>query len=390
MYRTKRACLLRLLTWVALLFGMVLVVWLSLNFLLLKFSTPSGDFIEYWSAGQLLLEGANPYDPEALLLLQRAIGREEPRPLLMYNPPWVLPMILLFALLPYSVGRFLWFSFHSVVLLLCASLIWRLYGGVWKRVWISWVLIFTFFPTFELLLAGQIGAFILLGVVLFLYFEHRGMGVAAGISTLFVAVKPQVCYLFWFVLLLWCFRYKKWSVLLSCFLVFLAALAISLVFNPQVFNQYLYMVVNHPPVEWITPTLGAALRLLWGAEKFGLQFVSVVLGGGWLVYRWYHHRLDWNWKEEMPGLLFVSILTSPYVWTHDYIVVILPVIYAFIIVRSGLQQVSRRFLISYMLINGSAWGLRAVFVPGVSWFIWFPPVLALWYLWGMRKFGCVC
>lgn len=134
MYKIKKPQLLRFITWVALLFGVALIIWLSLNLLAPKFADPSGDFVEYWTAGQLLLGRANPYDPEALLLLQRAIGRQEPRPLLMYNPPWVLPVTIPFALLPYAVGRLLWFSFHSVILLFCASLIWRLYAGVWQEI----------------------------------------------------------------------------------------------------------------------------------------------------------------------------------------------------------------------------------------------------------------
>jgi len=54
---------------------------------------PAGvrDFVEYWSASRLLLNGGNPYAPDELLQLQRSVGWGSGTALIMWNPPWTLP-----------------------------------------------------------------------------------------------------------------------------------------------------------------------------------------------------------------------------------------------------------------------------------------------------------
>ena len=92
----------------------------------------TGDFIEYWSAGRLLLRGENPYDTERLSLLQREqgvpvlpknylaaqviVGNTPPatnlwwcaeyiraRPVIMWNPPWLLVWLFPLFLFPFTL-----------------------------------------------------------------------------------------------------------------------------------------------------------------------------------------------------------------------------------------------------------------------------------------------
>ncbi|MGZ8464867.1 MAG: hypothetical protein ACXWXT_04935, partial [Candidatus Binatia bacterium] len=46
---------------------------------------PAGvrDFVEYWSASRLLLNGGNPYAPDELLQLQRSVGWDSGAALIM-------------------------------------------------------------------------------------------------------------------------------------------------------------------------------------------------------------------------------------------------------------------------------------------------------------------
>src|SRR5881227_1912195 len=67
---------------------------------------PLFDFVEYWAAGRLLAEGRNPYDPEAIEQLERAVGTEET--VLMWNPPWALPLVLPFGMLDARLAHLLW------------------------------------------------------------------------------------------------------------------------------------------------------------------------------------------------------------------------------------------------------------------------------------------
>src|SRR5262245_13359497 len=60
----------------------------------LRAGSPSvKDLLEYWSAGQLLLNGEDANDQERLYQIQLQAGYDEDDPIVMYNPPWLLVWI---------------------------------------------------------------------------------------------------------------------------------------------------------------------------------------------------------------------------------------------------------------------------------------------------------
>src|SRR4051794_33614346 len=71
---------------------------------------PMHDFVEYWAAGRLLLEGSNPYDPDLVHELGRQAGRSD-EGILMWNPPWALPLVLPLGMLPVRVAHLAWLLF---------------------------------------------------------------------------------------------------------------------------------------------------------------------------------------------------------------------------------------------------------------------------------------
>src|SRR3954454_5750660 len=69
---------------------------------------PPDDFVEYWAAARLTLDGKNPYDPAQLLPLQRAAGRDTDEAIMMWNPPWSFTVVLPLGLLPAREAQLLW------------------------------------------------------------------------------------------------------------------------------------------------------------------------------------------------------------------------------------------------------------------------------------------
>src|SRR5687767_1095716 len=57
------------------------------------------DFVQYWSAGQQTLQGKDPYDPDQLIVIQRTMYDGVRKTIMMWNPPWTLPLTLPFAAL---------------------------------------------------------------------------------------------------------------------------------------------------------------------------------------------------------------------------------------------------------------------------------------------------
>src|SRR5262245_53178403 len=129
---------------------------------------PPDDFVEYWAAARLTLEGKNPYDGELLLPLQQHAGRDTKDPIMMWNPPWSMPAVLPLGLLEAREAQLLWLLVHLVVAGFCADRLWLLYGGSRSLRWIAWGVAFLFMPSIFALSSGQISLFLLLGVVLFL------------------------------------------------------------------------------------------------------------------------------------------------------------------------------------------------------------------------------
>src|SRR5262245_33102016 len=155
-------------------------------------TAPVDDFVEYWSASRLLLAGKNPYSTEELRVLQRPLTGSE-TPLIMWNPPWALSVLLPFGLLDYSASRWLWLILNLGLLLLSARWLWNRYVQ-WERTpWLATgttlLLAVTFLPGPVVLALGQIGTVMLAGIVGFLSLIRRQEYFKAGATTLLIALK---------------------------------------------------------------------------------------------------------------------------------------------------------------------------------------------------------
>jgi len=106
----------------------------------------SFDFLEYWGAAQLLLRGGNPYDPIALLAVQQVLGWLEPKPVLMWNPPWTLAVVLPLGLLPFGLATQVWLLLQLGLILGSGLLLWRYFAPGDARYWLGPLLAAAFVP----------------------------------------------------------------------------------------------------------------------------------------------------------------------------------------------------------------------------------------------------
>lgn len=336
---------------------------------------PLYDFAEYWAAGRLFAAGANPYDAEQIGSLERAAGRDGDA-LLMWNPPWTLPLVLPFGLLPPRAAHLLWLALHFLVVLASADAVWRYYGGSRECRGVAWMLAFLFTPTFLTLYLGQISALLLAGAVLFLHQERRGHDWSAGAATVLLAIKPHLFALFWLALLLWTVRQRRWRIGGGAASTLLAATLIALLVDPAVLAQYWQTLTQTPPAQYHSPTLGTVLRLICGEGRFGLQFLAVLPGLVWFVPMWRRYRACWDWGERLPVLLLVSLLTAPYgAWPFDSIVLLVPLLGA----AAGFARESANGRVGLMLYLTANLGAALCIVGRVDffWWLWLNPLLLL-------------
>jgi hypothetical protein len=337
---------------------------------------PPDDFVEYWCAGWLNLQGENPYNPVRMYQLEQDIGWDIGQAVMMWNPPWTLSLAMPLGLLPWRVAQIVWLFVKLAALAYCADRLWRYYAGPPARVWIGWTITFTFFPTLVALNVGQISPFLLLGATLFLILERAGLGFWAGFACVLLSVKPHLAYLFWLAVGLDAVFNRRFAIVLGGLSGGVAASLWPLLENPVVFGQYFAALRDHPPAQWMSLTGGTLLRLAFGSEHFWLQFLPPAVGFAWFAFSWAAHRRRWDWGERLPWLLFVSFVTAPYgAWPYDLVLLLLPML------RLAARLAAERegagsavALLGFVAVNAAMIGLNVAEVYSV-WFAWVAPVL---------------
>lgn len=388
-------------TWSTSLFRKVLLgsaLAAALAFLVLHFSRQEGksilpvlDFVEYWAAGRLCFANGNPYSWDQMLELEKSVGMKpylspetgEEMPLMMFNPPWTLVFVMPLALPSFALSRLLAFALSVALIIVCSDAIWKKYGGTLERRWLAWLVGLSFVPTLQVLQMGQIGPLILLGLVGFLFCIHDS-GWLAGMATVLIAIKPHLFGVFAAALLLWTIHQRRWSVFGGAALTVIVIMACLLGANPHLMDQYWHCMTVHSPWGCRTPTLGALVRLLLDQNQVWLQMIPQIVGLVWVAIYWYRRRNQWDWSEQLPLLVLVSLLTTPYgAWPFDLVVLLLPVIEIAARTERALRTHLAIVLAVYAAIELPA---MAMSVAGVDlfYFVWMPLALLVSYL-GLRR-----
>ena len=348
---------------------------------------PKRDIVQYWAAGHLLLSGGNPYapSPEELRSLPQASIWIQDTLVITWSLPWTLFFIIPLGFLDYVTASLVYALLTIVLVIACASILWRLYDGPVKRQWLALLVAFSFFPTLGALAVGQISPLILTGLVGFLFFERRKQWWLAGACTVLVAIKPHLLYLFWLALLLWIVRQRRWQLLGGGVLAGIIATAIPVLINPAVLGYYLDNWANRPPGQWATPTLGTLLRMLSSKplavnDSLWPLFVPVLLGLLWFIPYWRRHQDAWSWTEQMPLLLLVSFVTAPFGWVLDQVILLPAAIQVAIWVWQDKRLPVRVVaLAGYLAINLPPW-IMAMRRTDQFWYIWLAPAFLVGYL----------
>jgi hypothetical protein len=338
------------------------------------------DFIGYWAAGRLLLSGNDPYASKQVAELQQSVGITN-APIMMHNPPWVLTFILPFCMQNYITSKLLWLMFNFALLIFCVYRIWLFCGGSKQYRWYVLLVVFTFSPALIIFSLGQITPLILLGIVSFLYFEKKHQYWLAGSYLLLVAINPALLYLLWVVLPFWALYRRYYQMLLSLMLSGLAATIIPMFYNPNLMNQYVNYMCNGYTLHFMVPTLGTQIRLIFGIDRLWLMFILSSLGMVWVLCYWGKHRKTWEWDEQMPLLLLVSLMTTLFSWSLSYVLLLFVILQATIWVLQTRQNgIIVLGIIVYLLISIMAVVIRYIHQGDDMWSLWLVPSLLISYL----------
>ena len=342
------------------------------------------DFSHFWASGKLFIHQENPYQLENILRTFREAGIDTTSQATLgfqtLNPPWALIILAPFGLLNYSLARLAWLIVNISLVIIIARQFWNIYQPSRNKYWVPLLVAFCFSPTFSVLSKGQVTLWVVLGITGFILFT-QGMLSSwwAGAGLVLIMLKPQLFYLLWPALGLWVIFQRRWKLVISGAIVWLSATILLHLVNPQLWRQYINAALAYPYDQWATPTIGSYLRYYWwGLDNFWIQYLPACFALTWTIVHVIKHRHHWVWHEQLPALLLVSLLSSPYAWTYDQ-VLILP---AIIIAAFWLSRASTRFTIvawlTYLVINLANVLLHTRLDD--FWFLWLAPAYTFWYL----------
>ena len=323
------------------------------------------DFVAYWATGRLLLEGGNPYDIESLLELQRAVGSRFVDAGVVRNPPWALPLLLPFAMLPFSVGWYVWAIGQILLVGISAALLWKLFDGR-ARPAAAIVLTFLFPPAVFVALGGQIGGLLLLALAGFTWAVERRRDLVAGLFLGVLTLKPHLLLPFGVVALLWTIRERRLGPLLGAAAFVAVSCLVALLLQPELFEQYAAFARVEVPEEDVVSTPGAALRLAVGFEHFWIQWVPAAVGIAWGIIRYRRLAGAWSWTEQLPLFAAVSWLSAPYGWVYDMVLLVPTILDGAVrLERSGNAALVRRAFTLFLLLGIVIWIQQLVAGSGV-------------------------
>lgn len=337
------------------------------------------DFIGYWAAGQQLIHGANPYDSAAILRLEHSTGYALSSPDIMRNPPVAFFLALPLGFVGANTGFILWMLVLLACLVASIRMLWTLNGRPANRLHL---LGYCFAPVMECLMAGQLGIFLLMGIVLFLYF-YKSRPFLAGAALLPCALKPHLFLPFAIVLLLWAVSRKAYRILAGFSVTLLASCALALCFDIHAWSQYSQMMRTTGVFDiWVT-TLSATFRFLVDRNAVWVQFIPEAAGCLWALWYFWTRRARWDWMDQGLLVLLVSALCTPYGWFTDE-AMLLPAVLAGIY----RAEASGRSLLPFGLFAGVAMIEVFAEIPIVSpYYLWTVPAWIAWYLYATGNKG---
>lgn len=343
------------------------------------------DFQAYWGASYLLAHSENFSDPERLLEVQQQLEAwDEETPQMTWNPPWLLVLLLPLTLLTFNRASWIWFLINIALVFTSTLSLWSLYVSQPEtRRRIGWGLLmsFAFLPTVTTFLVGQVSSLVLFGLVAFLHFEHQRRPFYAGIALALTTIKPHLVYITLPLILLEMLRRRQWRTVTGFFMPLVLGVAITFLFRPTFLAEYFSTMSSGSLLYRTVPTLSFFLSRITG--WIGIRLMGIVVLPIVLLYwrqRWRHNSP--NLPDLMAVTLFLSVITAPFGWSFDVIVLLVPLLQMLVWIVEGKVPRDRSLAILLLFVATNCVTLyqRSLQLRD-DYFFWFPIALACLYVW---------
>jgi len=371
-------------------------------------STTSGvDLLQYWSASKLLLQGSNPYSAQSMTAIQLATwrGGAIPIPIMMWNPPQIFSLIFFIGKFNFPTLVVGWQVLALAIMIGATLTCYHLYnrgGALPRAALLSQLIFFASFPPFYVSLhAGQISPILLLGLVGYLYLDaRRGETVSnsfwGGMLLSLTLLKPHLLYLVYLYIFVASLKNKTWLTLAGLACGFAVMALPALLLESNIWSYYLNATASAPPIYWKTPTVGSMLQGLLDYHKVWVRMLPTIITSVLALGLWFKSgALEFSSKQILI-LIPISLLTSPYGWIFDQMLM-LPLL-AFIFAKLNGRMQNEPQVFRFVMLVALGANLIAALIPancGHEYFVWYPlVVIALGFFvrcnrYPVTKFQCM-
>jgi len=339
-------------------------------------SAATRDFIGYWAAGQQIVHGADPYNFDQVLALEKAAGLGDLQIKITPSPPVGLALVIPLGFFGAKAGLVFWMMLQLACLSLALGIVWHFEGRPPSRVHL---LGYLFAPALACLMAGQLGIFLLLGQCLFLLWHER-RPFFAGAALLPMTLKPHLFLPAALVLVLWVIHRRKPLLFGGLVIAMAASFALVLALDPHAWSQCIGMMHSNLMQGRFAPTLSAYLRLDLAPGAAWLEYLPTALAAIWAIAYFWIHRDRWDWLQHGQLVLLIGVLCAPYAWITDE-AVLLPAV----LIGVYRARATGRSPIPIAVFAGAALIQLYADVRITSWYyIWTAPAWLAWWIYATR------
>ncbi len=152
---------------------------------------------------------------------------------------------------------------------------------------------------------------------------------------------------------------------------------VTFVLRPSFPLEYFSSVTEQSLFNWLTPTLGDFLTVTFGWQH--ADFMGIIILPLMIVW-WWFKRSKINFNEPLQITLVISMITAPFGWGYDAIVLIIPIlqVVVWIVDKSYTKTVSILHIAGIILIDAFAFYHRTVMQNEVEVF-WIPLAIGAVY-----------
>jgi hypothetical protein len=115
---------------------------------------------------------------------------------------------------------------------------------------------------------------------------------------------------------------------------------LALIFDPAAFQHYREFLRTAAIEGEFIPTVSGVLRLLFFRPYFRVQFIPTLLGFAWSVWYCWKNRTKWSWRDHGLTVMVVSILTTPYGWLTDEVVLLPAMLFVAMSIFGGVGKLT--------------------------------------------------